>query len=132
MKKLLLSLLLLVPTTSLIADMQFDAINNRFYSSPMTPDIDQNEYHNLWVKFFQIVNAWGAHYGVYGFNFLSLTNFERTQLRNLFNDTAAYDNLKNRLDTYFSILGTRAQFELRYTQTILRFYLDVKLSSIMC
>lgn len=56
MKKLLLSLLVLVPATSLFADMRFDPITGRFYSYPVTADINQLEYDNLFSNCVQISN----------------------------------------------------------------------------
>lgn len=131
MKKLLLSLLLLIPLTSVIADVQFDEVNRRFYSSPMTPDIDQNKYHDLWTKLFQIYKAWAASYGVYVEDWLNPSHSESDQLNNLKKNTAANDNLKIRFKEYFEILGIEAQIDPHHAKTIVRFYLDMKLMNIM-
>ncbi len=122
MKKLLLSLLVLVPATALLADTQFDSVNNRFCSYPDTADIDQNEYHNLFIKYYKIIQAWSASYGV---NFFWQTDFEKAQLANLLNNKAATDNLENRFKTYFAILGTQ------HSSTANRFMIDVTLLNIM-
>jgi DNA repair ATPase RecN len=131
MKRLLLSLLVLIQATSLIAEVQFDEVNNSFYSSPMTPDIDQNKYHDLWTKLFQIPKAWAASYGVYVEDLLNPTKTESEQLKNLENNTAATDNLKNRFKEYFEILGIEAQIDPHHAKTIIRFYLDIRLMNIM-
>jgi hypothetical protein len=131
MKKLLLSLLVLIPTTSLIADMQFDEVNKRFYSSPMTPDIDQDKYHDMWTKFIQIYKAWAAYYGVYVEDFLSRTNTEIDQIKNLLSNTAASENFEDRLKEYFEILGLEAQIYKHHDNTIARFILDLRLMYVM-
>lgn len=56
MKKLLLSLLLLVIGTTLFADMRFDPISGRFFSHPQTSDINQQEYDNLFSQCAKIYN----------------------------------------------------------------------------
>lgn len=131
MKKILLSLLILIPVTSLIADVKFDEVNKRFYSSPMTPDIDQNKYHDLWTKLLHIELAWAASYGVYVTDMLNLTNIEKTQLDNLHNNSAAQDNLNKRFNTYFKILEVEAQIDPNNAKTIVRFCLDLSLMNIM-
>lgn len=50
MKKLLLSLLVLAPASSLLADMRYDPVYNRYYSYPETPGINQDEYFTLWLE----------------------------------------------------------------------------------
>lgn len=131
MKKLLLSLLVLIPVTSLNADIKFDTVNNSFYSYPVTPDIDQNKYHDIWTKVIQIFEVWLAYYGVYVEDLLSLTNNERNQLENLLNNAAAQDNLNNRLNAYFNILDIQAKIDHNHYKTILRFFLDLELMNIM-
>lgn len=48
MKKQLLPILLFTVTNILFADMTYDPINNEFITTPVLPEIDQNEYGILY------------------------------------------------------------------------------------
>ncbi|MFH1644485.1 MAG: hypothetical protein ABIA74_04910 [bacterium] len=52
MKKLFILILITIIVGKAKADMRFDLSSNpiRAFSIPMTPDINQDEYHNLYIQ----------------------------------------------------------------------------------
>lgn len=125
MKKIFLSLLVLIPATSAIADIQFDDVNKRFYSTPLSPDIDQVKYHDICSKCLEIIRAWAGAHGIYIEDLLNTTASQTEDIRNLFENPAAVDDLIKRLNLFGKILDAEAKINPHHAKTIARFCLDI-------
>ena len=75
MKKLVLSLLVLTPVTSLMADAKFDPVTRKFYTVPASPYINQTEYHNLISDLGRIFMQW---LNANGYDLVSLSSIAKT------------------------------------------------------
>lgn len=125
MKKLLLALLVLFPSASVFADIKFDKINKRYYSTPLSPDIEQLKYHDICYKYELIFKAWAASYDIVIKNLPEITTGQIEQIDNLLKNPMALEDLKNRFSLYSKILETEATINPHHAATIARFFFDV-------
>ena len=125
MKKLFLSLLVLISATSVIADIQFDDVNKRFYSTPLSPDIDQVKYQDICTKCLTIFRAWAGAHGIYIEDLFNTTASQTEEIDNLLENPAAVDDLIMRLKMYKKILDAEEKINPHHAKTIARFYLDI-------
>ncbi len=92
MKKLLLSLLVLVPATSLFAERKFDEAKQKFYSIPSSSYVNQEEYHCLNIKVCLIIQQYSISKDI--------------SLNNLIFNEAAGKELRDKILLYLATIGT--------------------------
>lgn len=125
MKKIFLSLLVLIPGTSVIADIKFDDVNKRFYSTPLSPDIDQVKYHDICSKCLEILRAWAGAHGIYIEDLFNTSASQIEEINTLIKNPAALNDLVKRFNLFGKILDAEAKINPHHAKTIARFYLDI-------
>lgn len=92
MKKLLLSLLLLVPGTSLFAECKIDLAKQKYYSIPASSYVNQEEYHSLITKLGSIIDTYST--------------IKSDSINNLLSDDAFAKEVRDRILLYLVTVGT--------------------------